>query len=127
MAQFGRALRSGRRSRGFESRHLDQKEEGKACLPLFFFVKVHRFEPLKRLRLMLCARRKQGVLPNIGAKLGSESRHLDQQKRNFCLPKVPFLFIQAAGLAYHRDAVVDIISPFGAVSHHAPACIFLRN
>ena len=32
-----------------------------------------------------------------------------QQKRNFCLPKVPFLFIQAAGLAYHHDAVVDII------------------
>ena len=32
-------------------------------------------------------------------------------------------FIQAAGLAYHHDAVVDIISPLGAVSHHAPACI----
>ena len=47
-----------------------------------------------------------------------------QQKRNFCLPKVPFLFIQAAGLAYHHDAVVDIISPCGAVSHHASACIF---
>ena len=27
MAQFGRALRSGRRSRGFESRHLDQKQK----------------------------------------------------------------------------------------------------
>jgi len=35
-------------------------------------------------------------------------------------------FIQAAGLAYHHDAVVDIISPFGAVSHHALACIYLR-
>jgi len=34
---------------------------------------------------------------------------LHQQKRNFCLPKVPFLFIQAAGLVYHHDAVVDII------------------
>lgn len=34
-------------------------------------------------------------------------------------------FIQAAGLAYHHDAVVDIISPYGAVSHHALACIFL--
>jgi hypothetical protein len=28
-------------------------------------------------------------------------------------------------LAYHHDAVVDIISPFRAVSHHAPACILL--
>ena len=35
-----------------------------------------------------------------------------------------FLFIQAAGLVYHHDAVVDIISPCGAVSHHALACIF---
>ena len=40
-------------------------------------------------------------------------------------------FIQAAGLAYHHDAVVDIInkgrlwSAF-VVSHHAPACISLR-
>ncbi len=49
-----------------------------------------------------------------------------KQKRNFCLPKVPFLFIQAAGLVYHHDAVVYIISPFGAVSHHASACISLR-
>ena len=38
------------------------------------------------------------------AKQGSESRPLRQQKRNFCLPKVPFLFIQAAGLVYHRRA-----------------------
>ena len=30
---------------------------------------------------------------------GYESTRSHQQKRNFCLPKVPFLFIQAAGLA----------------------------
>ena len=35
-------------------------------------------------------------------------------------------FIQAAGLVYHHDAVVHIISPFGSVSHHALACILLR-
>ena len=29
---------------------------------------------------------------------------LRQQKENFCLPKVLFLFIQAAGLAYHHRA-----------------------
>ena len=34
---------------------------------------------------------------------------LHQQKENFCLPKVLFLFIQAAGLVYHHDAVVYII------------------
>ena len=35
---------------------------------------------------------------------------LSQQKQNICLPtNVLFLFIQAAGLVYHRDAVVDII------------------
>ena len=39
----------------------------------------------------------------------SESPSLRQRKENFCLPKVLFLFIQAAGLAYHHDAVVDII------------------
>ena len=39
-----------------------------------------------------------------------ESCHLDQQKQNICLPtNVLFLFIQAAGLVYHHDAVVDII------------------
>ena len=50
---------------------------------------------------------------------------ITQQKENFCLPKVLFLFIQAAGLAYHHDAVVDIINGKLAaiVSHHAPACI----
>ena len=61
-------------------------------------------------------------LPTLAHRLCGSS----QQKRNFCLPKVPFLFIQAAGLVYHHDAVVYIISPFGAVSHHAPACICLR-
>ena len=35
-------------------------------------------------------------------------------------------FIQAAGFVYHHDAVVDIISPYGAVSHHALACILQR-
>ena len=44
---------------------------------------------------------------------------LRQQKENFCLPKVLFLFIQAAGLAYHHDAVVDIISPTGCISSRA--------
>ena len=39
--------------------------------------------------------------------------------------EVLFLSI-AEAMAYHHDAVVDIISPFGAVSHHALACIFLR-
>ena len=32
---------------------------------------------------------------------GFKSRFPHQQKRNFCLPKVPFLFIQVADLAYH--------------------------
>ena len=58
---------------------------------------------------------------------GAESCQARQQKQNICLPtNVLFLFIQAAGLAYHHDAVVDIISLLGAVYHHAPACIFLR-
>ena len=39
------------------------------------------------------------------------------------LAKASAFFIQAAGLAYHHDAVVDIISPCGAVYHHALACI----
>jgi len=34
---------------------------------------------------------------------------LRQQKENFCLPKVLFLFIQAAGLVYHHGNAVDII------------------
>ncbi len=58
--------------------------------------------------------------------LGFESLTLRQKRSNFCLPKVTSFFIQAAGLAYHHDAVVYIISPFGAVSHHASACILLR-
>ena len=35
-----------------------------------------------------------------------------QQKQNICLPtNVLFLVIQAVGLVYHHDAVVDIIKP----------------
>ncbi len=33
-----------------------------------------------------------------------ESAMVCQQKGNFCPPKVPFLFIQAAGLAYHQGS-----------------------
>ena len=52
---------------------------------------------------------------------GFESPMLHQQKENICLPtNVLFLFIQASGLAYH------IINKIVIVSHHAPACIFLR-
>ena len=57
---------------------------------------------------------------------GFESLPACQKRSDFCLPKVTSFFIQAAGLAYHHDAVVYIISPFGAVSHHASACISLR-
>ena len=57
---------------------------------------------------------------------GFESLPARQKRSNFCLPKVTSFFIQAAGLVYHHDAVVYIISPFGAVSHHASACIPLR-
>ena len=48
------------------------------------------------------------------------------KKRNFCLPKVPFLFIQAAGLAYHRRTKCGVYHQgrlAALVSHHAPACI----
>ncbi len=37
MAQFGRALRSGRRGCGFKSRHLDQKQEIGVSLSLVFY------------------------------------------------------------------------------------------
>ena len=70
--------------------------------------------------------------------------HPPPTKQNICLPtNVLFLFIQAAvGVprselvelwgfpqAWHIIAarsVVYIISPYGAVSHHALACIYLR-
>ena len=51
-----------------------------------------------------------------------------QQKQNICLPtNVLFLFIQAAGLVYHHDAVVDIIKggepPLYLITHQrASAC-----
>ena len=57
---------------------------------------------------------------------GSNPLPSAKKRSNFCLPKVTSFFIQAAGLVYHHDAVVYIISPFGAVSHHASACIPLR-
>ena len=50
---------------------------------------------------------------------------LSQQKQNICLPtNVLFLFIQAAGLAYHHDAVVYIISPTGCISSRASVYLF---
>ena len=39
---------------------------------------------------------------NLVGEASTRTRH--QQKENFCLPKVLFLFIQAAGLAYHHRA-----------------------
>ena len=58
---------------------------------------------------------------------GFESLMPRQQKRNFCLPKVPFLFIQAAGLVYHPTQVgISSRARCALVSHHAPACIYLR-
>ena len=60
---------------------------------------------------------------------GFDSPYLHQQKENFCLPKVLFLFIQAAGLVYHRRAKRGVYHQgrlTALVSHHAPACIFLR-
>ena len=61
---------------------------------------------------------------------------LSQQKENFCLPKVLFLFIQAAGLAYHwmytsPQARYTFVYHQGRraalVSHHAIACIQERQ
>ena len=60
---------------------------------------------------------------------GFESLMPRQQKENFCLPKVLFLFIQAAGLAYHRRAKRGAYHQgrrAALVSHHAQACISLR-
>ena len=63
-------------------------------------------------------------LPNLTHLLRVSS----QQKQNICLPtNVLFLFIQAAGLVYHRRAKRGVYhQPLWAVSHHAPACICLR-
>ena len=63
---------------------------------------------------------------------GYEKSHLrNQQKRNLCLPKVPFLFIQAAGLAYHHDAVVDIIKggepPLYLITRQRASCLRLDD
>jgi len=66
---------------------------------------------------------------NIFVGAGAANLPLRQQKENFCLHKVLFLFIQAAGLAYHRLAkrgVYHQVRLTALVSHHAPACIFLR-
>ena len=47
-----------------------------------------------------------------------------RNKKELLSTKSSFFVIQAAGLAYHRArSAVHIISPRGAVSHHALACI----
>ena len=60
----------------------------------------------------------------------SKSLQLRQQKQNICLPtNVLFLFIQAAGLAYHRRTKCGAYHQgrrAALVSHHAVACIYLR-
>ena len=60
----------------------------------------------------------------------ANSRRFHHQKQNICLPtNVLFLFIQAAGLAYHRRAKRGVYHQgrrAALVSHHAPACIYLR-
>ena len=48
--------------------------------------------------------RNLGLRTNVALGRGFKSHFQLQQKENFCLPKVLFLFIQAAGLVYHRRA-----------------------
>ena len=45
-----------------------------------------------------------------------------EQKENFCLPKVLFLFIQATGLAYHRRAKCSVYHQWrlAALVSHQP-------
>ena len=84
---------SGRRSRGFESRHLDQKrKEVPQGTSFLFSFECIDLSPSNAKHLVERADQlNDGKQPHCIARLGSESRHLDQQKRNFCLPKVPFL------------------------------------
>ena len=60
-----------------------------------------------------------------------DPHRLHQQKENFCLPKVLFLFIQAAGLAYHHDAVADIIKggspPLYLITHQRASYLRLDD
>ena len=93
-------------------------------------VRSTRWTAYRRHLLHLEALSTRGILRNADYCASQKLKRNDlhalfpyQKRSNFCLPKVTSFFIQAAGLAYHHDAVVDIISPVGAVSHHAPACI----
>ena len=74
----------------------------------------------KRLRQ---SRRKRGKRPIVrtNKKEGTQSGAFF-----FCLSKPQAWHIIECITRLRRDIHSYIISPFGAVSHHAPACIFLR-
>lgn len=48
VVQPGRTLRSGRRSRRFESSHSDQIKKESACLALFYLILKFGFEPPRK-------------------------------------------------------------------------------
>ena len=74
--------------------------EKKRSMTVFSEAKARSKEPRKR----GCAERPRRLCACRG-----KSLLLRQKRSNFFLPKVTSFFIQAAGLAYHHDAVVDII------------------
>lgn len=128
----GRVAVSKTVGRGFESFCPCQTESGGASRLRFQFGKKPnaRWEPMSfqtpRRMKTLCATQRHGNDKHGWVALGSESFCPCQQKRNFCLPKVPFLFIQAAGLVYHRRMKCGAYHQgrrAALVSHHAPACI----
>ena len=60
---------------------------------------------------------------------GSNPACTSNKKGTFVYQKFLFLFIQTAGLAYHRHTKCGVYHQgrlTALVSHHAPACIYLR-
>ena len=61
-------------------------KEGRLALPSLIFVWFLRFELLKRLRLIALRWQNNETLQILGAKLSSESCHLDQNQRRKACP-----------------------------------------
>ncbi len=135
MAQFGRALRSGRRGRVFESRHPDHKKQNGFCRSAFYFLRAefgHVRLPKSRTR-------------DVGQNAPGErfaATTADTRKHNegasikllmLAVPMSPRAFACSNPVtptkrtAWHLPCCSFLLSPWGhsdasVASHESPAC-----
>ena len=112
MAQFGRALRSGRRGRKFESCHLDQNQKRKARPSFFDFrLKIIDLSFSNAKHLIVLRPKNLQLMIHLGAKQGSESCHLDQNQKRKARPSFFDFRLKIIDLSFSNAKHLIVLRP----------------